>query len=156
MGKYADQARATMARYRKTASTATDEYAIVSPELYEIWQPDKQYYDGNDNIHPQSKVRGLTYPDRLYKCLTGHTSQESWEPDLVPTLWAVIDETHAGTIDDPIPAAKGMIYYKDKYYLDPNGKIYLCTRDRDDQPGAGIQLQYLPSELVGVYFTLVK
>ena len=92
---------------------------------------------------------------RLYKCLTGHTSQESWEPDVVPTLWAVIDETHAGTIDDPIPAAKGMIYYKDKYYLDPNGKTYLCTRDRDDQPGAGIQLQYLPSELVGVYFTEV-
>lgn len=45
-----------------------------------------------------------------------------------------------------------MEYYKDKYYLDPNGKIYLCTRDRDDAPGSGIVLQYLPSELVGVYF----
>ena len=29
---------------------------------------------------------------------------------------------------------------------------YLCTRDRDDAPGSGIVLQYLPSELVGVYF----
>ena len=83
-----------------------------------------------------------------------HESQPSWEPDLVPAMWAVIDETHAGTVEDPIPAARGMIYYKDKYYLDPNGKTSLCTRDRDDQPGAGIQLQYLPSELVGVYFTL--
>ena len=49
-------------------------------------------------------------------------------------------------------AARGMEYYKGKYYLDPNGKTYLCTRDRYDAPGSGIVLQYLPSELVGVYF----
>lgn len=70
----------------------------------------------------------------------------------MPALWAAVNKGNAGTIDDPIPAVRGMEYYKDKYYLDPNGKTYLCTRDRDDAPGSGIVLQYLPSELVGVYF----
>ena len=147
MGKYADQARATMARYRKTASTATDESALESPELFPLWSGDSVQYSTGDRVR---------YGDLLYKCLQSHTSQESWKPDIVPALWAVIDETHSGTIEDPIPAAKGMIYYKDKYYLDPDGHIYLCIRDRDDDPGAGLQLQFLPSELVGMYFTLVE
>lgn len=131
-----------------SAVSFSDKQAVKVVGLYPQWQTGVTYMEGD-------RVRGQTYPDRLYKCLQEHESHPSWEPDLVPALWAVIDETHAGTIDDPIPAAKGMIYYKDKYYLDPNGKTYLCTRDRDDQPGAGIQLQYLPSELVGVYFTEV-
>lgn len=156
MGKYADQARATMARYRKTASTATDEYAIVSPELYEIWQPDIQYYDGTDNVHPQSKVRGRTYPDKLYKCIKDHVSQESWEPSLVPAIWVVIDETHEGTIDDPITASAGMEYTYGLYYYDPEDKhIYLCERT-GATPGEKIVLQFLPHDLVGHYFTLAK
>ena len=138
------------------AERLTPEEAIKVKSVYEQWQPGMQYYDGTDNVHPQSKVRGRTYPDKLYKCIQGHTSQEGWEPSLVPAIWVVIDETHSGTIEDPIPAAKGMIYYKDKYYLDPDGHIYLCIRDRDDDPGAGLQLQFLPSELVGMYFTLVE
>ena len=46
-------------------------------------------------------------------------------------------------------AAVGMRYFKDKYYLD-GGKIYKCTRD--DSNGQGTILQYLPSQLVGIYF----
>lgn len=58
-----------------------------------------------------------------------------------------------GSKDKPITAVRGMVYYKDKYYRDPeDGKLYLCTRDRDDQPGAGLALAYLPHELVGIYF----
>ena len=143
MGQYTDQARATMARYRQTAGSATDEAALISPELFPLWSADSVTYQAGDRVR---------YGDLLYKCLQGHTSQPGWTPDVVPALWAVIDETHAGTVNDPIPAARGMIYYKDKYYLDPNGKTYLCIRDRDDAPGSGLQLQYLPSELVVQYF----
>ena len=42
-----------------------------------------------------------------------------------------------------------MRYYKGKYYLD-GGKIYKCTRD--DSNGQGTILQYIPSQLVGIYF----
>ena len=143
MGQYTERARATMARYRQTAETATDEAALISPELFPFWSADGVTYQTGNRVR---------YADLLYKCLQEHTSQPSWTPDVVPALWAVIDENHAGTVNDPIPAARGMIYYKDKYYLDPNGKTYLCIRDREDAPGSGLQLQYLPSELVGQYF----
>lgn len=32
----------------------------------------------------------VQYADVLYKCLTGHTSQESWAPDVSPSLWAKV------------------------------------------------------------------
>lgn len=149
MNPIIEQAKAMRAQMEALAQYAPEAEAVKAKSLYPLWSGNSvTYYDGTGE-QPQSKVR---YGDYLYKCLQGHTSQPSWTPDVVPALWAVIDETHAGTVDDPIPAARGMIYYKDKYYLDPNGKTYLCTRDRDDDPGAGLQLQYLPSELVGVYF----
>ena len=53
----------------------------------------------------------------------------------------------------PIEAYAGMTYYKGRYYHDSStGKTYLCTRDDDQQPGKGIALYYLPSQLVGHYF----
>lgn len=86
-----------------------------------------------------------SYADKLYKCLQAHTSQAGWTPDATPALWAVIDVTHAGTIDDPIPAALNMEYHAGKYYTE-DGASYLCTRD------SGVPLAYLPSQLVGQYF----
>lgn len=32
----------------------------------------------------------VRYADALYKCLTGHTAQESWTPDVSPSLWAKV------------------------------------------------------------------
>ena len=85
--------------------------------------------------------------------LKAHTTQEGWEPDKVPALFTVIDETHAGTQDDPIPAAKGMEYTYGLYYTDPeDGKLYRCERT-GEQPGGKVTLQFLPHELVGLYFT---
>lgn len=61
-----------------------------------------------------------------------------------------------GSQDDPIEASRGMTYYKEKYYRDPDdGQTYLCTRDSDSEPGSGVQLAYLPHELVGIYFTVL-
>lgn len=60
------------------------------------------------------------------------------------------DTFSPGTIDDPIPAARGMEYEYGKYYLDhEDGKTYLCKRL--DETGT-IVLQYLPHELIGNYF----
>lgn len=58
-----------------------------------------------------------------------------------------------GETDDPIDAYRGMTYYKDKYYRDSeDGQVYKCYRDSDTDPGAGVQLNYLPHELVNIYF----
>ena len=62
-----------------------------------------------------------------------------------------------GSADKPIEAYRGMTYYKDKYYLDPeDSNTYICTRDRDDAPGTGLALYYLPHELAGIYFQAVE
>ena len=67
-------------------------------------------------------------------------------------LWAVVDITHAGTAEDPIPAARGMEYEYGKIYLDPeDGKRYLCKRTGEAE-GGKITLHYLPHELIGQYF----
>ena len=91
---------------------------------------------------------------------TAHTGYNSipvnavWTPDITPNLWTVIDVTHAGTIDDPIPAVAGMEYVYGKYYIE--GKtIYLCKRTGEAEGGT-IVLQFLPSQLVGQYFEAVK
>lgn len=62
-----------------------------------------------------------------------------------------------GAEDDPIDAVRGMTYYKDKYYRDPeDGQVYQCYRDSDSEPGSGVALAYLPHELVNIYFHFVR
>ena len=95
------------------------------------------------------------YADKLYKVVQAHTTQADWTPDATPAMWAVIDKTHAGTIEDPIPASRGMEYEYGKYYLDgEDGNTYLCQRT-GEAAGGTIVLQYMPHELVGNYFEAV-
>lgn len=94
----------------------------------------------------------LALNSKVYKCITPHTSQEDWPPDKTPALWVYVDRTHAGTVDDPIPAQRSMEYVYGKYYLDPEDeKIYLCKRTGEPEGGT-IILHYLPHELIGHYF----
>lgn len=90
------------------------------------------------------------YGDRLYKVGQAHTTQADWTPDITPALWTVIDVEHTGTLVDPIPAVAGMEYIKGKYYIEDNKK-YLMNR-AGMEIGEGVILQYLPSQLVGLYF----
>lgn len=70
----------------------------------------------------------LQYNGKLYKVKQTHTSQADWAPDITPALYELIDASHSGTIDDPIPFETGMAIEKGKYYTQYEVK-YLCTRD---------------------------
>lgn len=125
------------------AGSLPDGEAAAVPELFPAW------------AYPVSYIIGNRVSDggKLYKCQQAHTSQEGWKPSATPALWVVIDVTHAGTQDDPIPASRGMEYEYGKYYLDSeDGKTYKCERT-GEAAGGKIVLQYLPHELVGQYFT---
>lgn len=129
----------------KASASLSDADALQAKELYARWAAgmDVKVYDR------------LLYNDRLYRVTQAHTTQDGWEPDKAPALFAVIDEQHAGTQDDPIPAARGMEYTYGSYYRDPeDGGLYLCSRT-GAQPGDKVTLQFLPHELVGLYFTAV-
>ena len=127
------------------ATSLPDSDAATAVELFPKW------------AYPVSYIVGNRVSDggKLYKCQQAHTSQEGWKPSATPALWVVIDVTHAGTQDDPIPAARGMEYTYGLYYLDSeDGKTYKCERT-GEAAGGKIVLQYLPHELVGNYFTAV-
>ena len=124
-----------------------DEQAATVPTLFPEWKAGEAVAEGERCYYPPT--------DRLYKCRQAHTTQADWTPDKTPALWAVIDVAHAGTADDPIPAAAGMDYILGKFYLDPDdGKTYRCTRE-GMADGETVNLQFLPHELVGQYFELI-
>lgn len=128
------------------AMSLSDGEAATAVELFPKWAYPVSYIVGNR----------VSDSGKLYKCRKAHTSQKSWNPAATPDLWVVIDVTHAGTQDDPIPAARGMEYTYGLYYKDPEDtKLYLCERI-GEQSGGKIVLQYLPHELVGNYFKAVS
>lgn len=140
-----EQAAAIRAAMDSAGLLLTDEQAATVPRLFHMWKADIDVAVGDRLFY---EVDG-----KLYKCLQAHTTQSDWVPNLTASLWAVIDVAHAGTIDDPIPASRGMEYEYGLYYLDPeDGKTYLC--ERSGATGT-VVLQYLPHELVGNYFTEV-
>lgn len=121
---------------RSMTPTATDDVAARSTELYPDWAAGLEVKAGD-----RYQCDGL-----LYKALQDHVTQDNWKPgQATASIWQVIDVTHAGTLDDPIPFALNMEVYKDKYYT-WEGKTYLCTRD------SGIALQKPPDQLIGHYF----
>ena len=81
---------------------------------------------------------------KLWRCRQAHTSQTGWEPENAASLWTEICESHAGTLDDPIPYSGNMALESGKYYSQDN-KVYRCTRD------TGNPVYNALSELVGLY-----
>lgn len=136
-----EQAQALRQCMDVAAGYLTDEQAARAPLIYPKWEVGEAVAAGERRY----------YAPRLYKCIVAHTTQEDWTPDLTPSMWVVLDVAHAGTVDDPIPAARGMEYTYGLYYLDEN-VVYLCYREGES---GTVTLQYLPHELVGTYFVEV-
>ena len=147
------QSLAKMAEF--LAQGLTNEEALEVPDLYPPWLPGTHYGGENEpKVVCTTGSPNLGY--KLYRCITPHTAQEDWHPSKTPALWTYIDRTHAGTLDDPVPATRGMEYTYGLYYSDPedNG-LYKCTRTGETDGGT-VTLQYLPHELVGHYFVFVR
>lgn len=124
------------------AVTLDDETALTGVELFPAWVVGKAYA-----VSDRAQYNGT-----LYKCIQAHTSQADWTPDKTPALWAVVSKGQTGTVDDPIDAARGMEYTYGLYYKDPDdGKTYICKRTGEPSGGTVI-LQFLPHELIGLYF----
>lgn len=115
-----------------------DNTALRMREYYPVWENGKAYTVG-------FKVQ---YGGLLYKVTTAHTSQADWTPDAAVTLFTRIDETHAGTEDDPIPYEGNMALESGKYYMQDYA-IYKCTRD------TGNPVYHPLADLVGVYVEAV-
>lgn len=91
----------------------------------------------------------LTHDGKLYKVIQAHTVQSDWVPGVgTESLYAVIDEGHAGTLDDPIPYDGNMELTEGLYYSQ-DGIVYLCTRS------TGQPVYHALGDLVGLYVEVV-
>ena len=81
---------------------------------------------------------------KLWRVVQAHTAQVGWEPENAASLWEQINETHAGTLEDPIPYSGNMALTAGLYYMQ-DWVIYKCTRD------TGNPVYHALSELVGLY-----
>lgn len=137
---------------KSTRTVADDQTAARAMDLYPLFADiagtyQKKGFRCRYEVNGQTNLYKLTCDDQT---ADGTLIVENWTPADAPSIWTAIDIEHAGTLEDPIPAAAGMEYTKGKYYIE-NDVIYLMNR-AGMQDGESIVLQYLPSELIGQYF----
>lgn len=155
-GEVVTMARAAELRpvIEQASASLSDGEAAKSPELFPRWADHIGETVKPGDRRSDMDESGVLHVYRVNKG-QGHTTQENWPPHSTPAMWTIINVTHAGTQDDPIPAARGMEYTYGLYYKDPEDtKLYKCERI-GEAAGGEIVLQYLPHELVGNYFTAV-
>lgn len=135
----AEEVSAMLIAQQINTLSVDDNTALRMAEFYPQWATDTAYTAGYKVQHG----------GKLWRCVQAHTSQAGWEPENAASLWTEICETHAGTIDDPIPYSGNMALESGKYYIQDD-VIYLCTRDT-------INPVYQPlSELVGLYVEVTE
>ena len=156
-GEVVTMARAAELRpvIEQASASLSDGEAAKSPELFPRWADHIGETVKPGDRRSDMDESGVLHVYRVNKG-QGHTTQENWPPHSTPAMWTIIDLEHAGTQDDPIPAARGMEYTYGLYYKDPEDtKLYKCERI-GEAAGGKIVLQYLPHELLGQYFTEVS
>ena len=120
---------------------ATDEQAVSAKVLYPMWED----LVARSFVAEKSGYR-FRYGSDLYKTIPANlTFAEQWVPGVsTESLYARIDETHAGTLADPIPYDGNMELFNGKYYSQ-NGVVYLCNRD------TGAPVYNALADLVNIY-----
>jgi hypothetical protein len=132
------EAQAIISALVKLRETATDEQALAATILYPAWRPGVEYAAGY-RVQRNGK---------LWRVVQAHTSQDGWEPEKAASLWEQINETHAGTLADPIPY-EGNMELSEGLYYSQGGVVYRCTRS------TGQPVYHDLSALVGLYVEVV-
>lgn len=129
----------------QAAQSLDDTTALTAVELFPKW---------NELVEKSEKVtKGFRfqYGGKLYRTeQPEYIFVEHYVPGTVGTesLFSKVDESHAGTIEDPIPYETNMEIYEGLYYSQ-NGVTYLCIRS------SGQPLYHDLSVLVGNYVEAV-
>lgn len=118
----------------QAAQNLDDQTSLAAKCLHPSWSAGNSYSAGY-------KVQ---YSGRLWKVIQAHTSQEGWEPENAPALFTEITESHAGTMEDPIPYNNNMELTIGLYYSQ-DGVTYRCTRS------TGQPVYNALADLVGIY-----
>ena len=129
----------------QASQSLEDAVALTAVELFPVWK---------DLVKEGRKVlKGFRFQheNKLYRTeQPEYTFVDTYVPGTVGTesLFSKVDETHAGTYEDPIPYEKNMEIYQGSYYSQYD-VVYLCIRS------SGQPLYHDLSALVGSYVETV-
>ena len=129
----------------RASQSLDDTTALTAVELFPYWEQlvkNKTQVDKGFRFQHDGKLWRTEQPTYIFvdTYVPGSTGTES--------LFSMVDETHAGTLEDPIPYERNMEIYNGLYYTQ-NGVTYLCIRD------SGQPLYHDLSALVGSYVEVV-
>lgn len=125
----------------KAAQSLEDAVALTAVELFPYW---RQLVAVGKTVEKGFRFQ---HDGQLYRTEQAvYTFVPTYIPGAVGTesLFSKVDESHAGTFEDPIPYERNMEIYQGTYYSQ-DGVIYLCIRS------SGQPLQHDLSALVGSY-----
>lgn len=81
--KLIEDAKIKREQIEEAAVNLSDKQAYDRAWMFPLWNSSGHTYSVGDRVQ---------YEGLLYRCLTEHTSQESWKPDAAPSLWVRIDD----------------------------------------------------------------
>lgn len=142
---YTERAMQLRPVMEQAAQSLDDAVALTAVELFPFWK---------ELVAKSAKVNKgfrFQYEGKLYRTeQPEYTFVNHYVPGSIGTesLFSKVDETHKGTLADPIPFEKNMEIYNGLYYIQ-DGVIYRCFRD------SGQPLYYDLREMVGLYVEVV-
>lgn len=129
----------------QASQSLDDAVALTAVELFPQWA---QLVTNSKQVEKGFRFQ---HEGKLYRTeRPTYTFVDYYVPGAAGTesLFSKVDETHKGTIDDPIPYEKNMEIYKGLYYTQYD-VVYLCIRD------SGQPLYHDLSALVGNYVEVI-
>lgn len=146
MGKYLEAAKKVKPIFQKAVQSLDDADALKIQGIYPTWAELAE--EGSVTAAAGYK---FVHDGKLYKCVNANpTFQADWVPGVgTESLYTRIDETHAGTLEDPIPYDGNMALVSGLYYSQ-DGVIYKCIRD------TGNPVYHALSALVGLYVEVAE
>ena len=120
--KLSGQLSAAARLYVQTAADVPDETALEMPDLFKTWE---EALKAGKEL-PKDTI--INDGGQLYRVVQAVTPQKHQPPhgEGMLAIYRPIDQTHAGTKEDPIPWVYGMDTEQSKYYS-YGGKTYLCN-----------------------------
>lgn len=129
----------------QASQSLEDSVALTAVELFPKW---KELVEKGVEVEKGFRFQ---HENKLYRTeQPKYTFVAHYVPGAVGTesLFSKVDETHAGTYEDPVPYEKNMEIYQDVFYIQYD-VVYLCIRS------SGQPLQHDLSALVGNYVEVV-
>ena len=124
-GESADYVQVASVKNLMTATKANiQNYSMTDNEALSL----QDMFPTFDEVVGKPLTAGFKLQDggKLYKVIQAHTAQADWKPSETPALYGLVTESHAGTLEDPIPYVRMMVLEAGKYYTQ-FGVVYKCV-----------------------------